>query len=185
MIYLFALASKQGVLRPEEAIESPLPSPPSLPAGARCPERSRQGFAAPAGGQRQATVDGLKTIHMAGPRPRGLGSITPAVRETGPDSGEESPAVQTHRCRIPTRASRGCLLNSPRKIPDAHACRGKVSCSPGGRAAIKTSPALQAARAAGLGPAARSETPPTAFWCRSKSLCFFSQLFAVGLQGMI
>ena len=96
------------------------------------------------------------------------------------------PSKPVNTCST-TRASRGCLLNSSLKTPDraVRARRGRVPCSPGSQAEIKTSPiASGARRAAGFGPTTLSETTPTAFWCSSKSLCF-SQLFAVGLRRMI
>lgn len=100
MIYLFVLASKQGALGPEKTIESPLPSSPSLSARAQtlpCVPLQRLCYASQRGGEKHATVDRLKTIHFAGPGPEGLDSITPTVREMGPDSGEESASVRAHQ----------------------------------------------------------------------------------------
>lgn len=113
MIYLFVLASKQGVLRPEKTIKSPLPSSPSLSA-----PRTHTALCAlaeallrqPAGGKKHATVDHLKTIHFAGPWPEGLDSITPTVREMGLDSGEESASVQTRQYLHPNKGTGGGLL---------------------------------------------------------------------------
>lgn len=100
MIYLFVLASKQGALGPEKTIESPLPSSPSLSARAQTLPCVRcRGFVTrlSGGGEKHATVDRLKTIHFAGPGPEGLDSITPTVREMGPDSGEESASVRAQQ----------------------------------------------------------------------------------------
>lgn len=190
MIYLFVLASKQGVLRPEKTIKSPLPSSPSLSARAHtlpCVLSQRLCYASQRGERSMQQLIVLKQYTLLARGPKGWTLLLQLSGKWGRIQARKEPPSKLINACITARASRSCLLNSSLKIPDraVHACRDKVPCSPGSQDEIKTSPiASGARRAAGFGPTMLSETTPTAFWCSSKSLCF-SQLFAVGLQRMI
>lgn len=89
-------------------------------------------YATQRGGEKHATVDRLKTIHFAGLGPEGLDSITPTVREMGPDSGKclcPSPAVNASQ-----QGRRGAALGSLPADP-AQLCPCVQGKSPGPRGA--------------------------------------------------
>lgn len=190
MIYLFVLASKQGVLRPEKTIKSPLPSSPSLSARAHtlpCVLSQRLCYASQRGERSMQQLIVLKQYTSLARGPKGWTLLLQLSGKWGWIQARKAPPSKPIDTCITTRAPRGCLLNSSLETPDraVRACRGKVRCSPGSQAEIESSPIPSGARrAAGFGPTMLSETTPAACWCGSKSLCF-SQLFAVGLQRMI
>jgi len=117
MIYLFVLASEQGVLRPEKTMESPLPSSPSLSARAHAlPCALAEALLRRAGEER--SVQPLSVWKQYTSLARGPQGWTPWLRLPGKRGRAQEPLCRPVNACL-TRASRGSACWRPPVRPQS------------------------------------------------------------------